>query len=167
MLDHISLATDDMAATRIFYEEKLGFPTLIHETIDLKEGGVVDHQFFDCGEGCAIAFMQWRDVDPLPRFLRQGQHASFGFPPGTFHFAFRCESYEALVSKRSQLEENGVDVGPIIDLNPYQSFFFDDPNGYRLEYTTRLSAPTPADKNPEKRRITLSLKDFYDPVGKQ
>jgi hypothetical protein len=72
-----------------------------------------------------------------------------------------------LVSKRSQLEEKGVDVGPIIDLNPYQSFFFDDPNGYRLEYTTRLSAPTPDDKNPEKRRITLSLKDFYNPVGKQ
>jgi catechol 2,3-dioxygenase-like lactoylglutathione lyase family enzyme len=70
MLDHISLATDDMAATRSFYEEKLGFPILIHETIDLKEGGVVDHQFFDCGEGCAIAFMQWREVDPLPRLLR-------------------------------------------------------------------------------------------------
>ena len=166
MIDHISLATCDMEATRRFYQDKLGFPNFIHETIELAEGGLVDHQFFDCGAGCAIAFMHWRDVDGVPIKLGKGNHAAFGFPPGTFHFAFRCETYEALIYRRNELEAKGIAVGPVIDLNPYQSFFFDDLNGYRLEYTTRLSRPSAEDRNPEKRRIRLSLNDFYDPIGK-
>lgn len=52
-------------------------------------------------------------------------------------------------------------VGELIDLDPYRSFFFDDPvNGLRLEYTTRLRHPTAADRDPEQRQFPASLELF-------
>jgi catechol 2,3-dioxygenase-like lactoylglutathione lyase family enzyme len=48
-LDHLSFGTRDIAATRAFYEGKLGFPVLIQERMLMQEGGTVEHIFFDCG----------------------------------------------------------------------------------------------------------------------
>ena len=49
-------------------------------------------------------------------------------------------------------------VGELLDLNPYTSFFFDDPvNGLRLDYTTRWRVLTADDRDPELRRIHASL----------
>jgi hypothetical protein len=49
----------------------------------------------------------------------------------------------------------------LLDLNPYASFFFDDPvNGLRLEYTTRWRQTTVEDCDPETRRIPASLELF-------
>jgi catechol-2,3-dioxygenase len=79
-------------------------------------------------------------------------------PRGTFHFAFRCDSQQALGERRQQLQQKGVVLGELLDLNPYASFFFDDPvNGLRLEYTTRWRQPTVQDRDPQTRRIQASL----------
>ena len=86
---------------------------------------------------------------------------AWGVPPGTFHFAFRCDSRQALGERRQQLQQKGVVVGELLDLNPYASFFFDDQvNGLRLEYTTRWRQPTAQDCDPQTRRIPASLELF-------
>ncbi len=160
-LDHLSFGTLDLAATRWFYEDQLGFPVIIHEQLLMAEGGQVEHLFFDCGGDCALAFMQWIDVPGIPSSYDAGINVGLGVPRGTFHFAFRCDSQQALGERRSALLQRGVVVGPLLDLNPYASFFFDDPvNGLRLEYTTRWRALTAADRDPEQRRIPASLKLF-------
>ena len=52
-------------------------------------------------------------------------------------------------------------VGDLLDLDPYRSFFFDDPvNGLRLEYTTRLRPMTAADRDPDQRQFPASLALF-------
>ena len=52
-------------------------------------------------------------------------------------------------------------LGELLDLDPYRSFFFDDPvNGLRLEYTTRLREPTAADRDPDQRQFPASLALF-------
>jgi hypothetical protein len=51
----------------------------------------------------------------------------------------------------------------LLDLNPYASFFFDDPvNGLRLEYTNRWRQPTVEDRDPQTRRIPANLSLFVD-----
>lgn len=160
-LDHLSFGTHDLTATRHFYEAQLGFAVIIHEQLLMAEGGHVEHMFFDCGGGCALAFMQWIDVPGIPSSYDTGINRGLGVPRGTFHFAFRCASEEALSKRRSQLEQSGVRVGELLDLNPYTSFFFDDPvNGLRLEYTTRWRALSAEDCDPDLRRIPASLNLF-------
>jgi catechol 2,3-dioxygenase-like lactoylglutathione lyase family enzyme len=157
-IDHLSFGTRDLVATRHFYEQQLGFAVIIHEQLLIDEGGRVEHMFFDCGGDCALAFMQWIDVPAVPIGYDTGINRGLGVPRGTFHFAFRCETQEALSERRRQLQHNGVVVGALLDLNPYASFFFDDPvNSLRLEYTTRWRALSADDRNPELRRIPASL----------
>lgn len=161
MIDHLSFATHDLEATRAFYEGKLGFPVLIHEWMLMQEGGHVDHLFFDCGGGCALAFMQWCDVPGVPAGFDTSINQGLGVPSGTFHFAFRCDDEQALISRRQALMASGVVVGDLLDLSPYRSFFFDDPvNGLRLEYTMRVGTLTDADRDPQTRRFPASLSLF-------
>jgi len=160
-LDHLSFGTHDITATRAFYEGQLGFPVLIHERMLMQEGGTVEHIFFDCGGDCALAFMQWQAVPGVPSDYDSGINHGLGVPTGTFHFAFRCPSLAALEARRQQLISAGVVVGELLDLDPYRSFFFDDPvNGLRLEHTTRLRPTNAADRDPDQRQFPASLALF-------
>ncbi len=161
-IDHLSFGTRNMAATRHFYEHQLGFEVLIHERMLVQEGGEVDHVFFHTGNGCALAFMRWHGTPGVATDYDAGINGGLGVPPGTFHFALRCESLEALLARREQLLAQQVVVGPILNLPPYQSFFFDDPNGLRLEYTTRVAPFTSADQDPANRTFPVNLSLFKD-----
>jgi catechol 2,3-dioxygenase-like lactoylglutathione lyase family enzyme len=160
-LDHLSFGTHDVSATRDFYAGKLGFPVLIHERMLMQEGGTVEHIFFDCGGDCALAFMEWQGVPGVASDYDSGINHGLGVPTGTFHFAFRCPSLAALEQRRDALIAAGVVAGGLLDLDPYRSFFFDDPvNGLRLEYTTRLRHPSAADRDPNTRQFPASLALF-------
>lgn len=160
-IDHLSFGTVDLAATRRFYEDQLGFPVLIHECMKMEEGGWIDHIFFDCGGGCALAFMQWHDVPGVPDVYDPCINRGLGVPNGTYHFALRCTNEVALTERRLELMEKGVVVGQLISLDPYQSFFLEDPvNGLRMEYTTRLRLPNATDRDPSKRRFQANLALF-------
>jgi catechol 2,3-dioxygenase-like lactoylglutathione lyase family enzyme len=154
-----------MGATRAFYEGILGFRVVIHETLAIAEGGSVDHIFFESGDGACLAFMKWIGVEGVASDFDTGINRGLGVPPGTFHVALRCSSLNALEARRSDLLSKGVAVGEILPLNPYRSFFLDDPvNGLRLEYTARIADYTEDDKDPAKRVLPMSIRLFYDAV---
>jgi len=160
-LDHLSFVTHDISATCFFCKGKLGYPVLIHERMLMREGGAVNHIFFDCGGGCALAFMEWQGVSGVPNDYDNGINHGLGVPSGTFHFAFRCPSLEDLEARRHELIAAGVVLGELLDLNPYRSFFLDDPvNGLRQEYTARLRDPSPADRDPEQQQFPTSMTLF-------
>ena len=46
----------DLAATRAFYEDVLGFRLVTIEQIDFEEKGLIRHAFFDCGDGQLLGF---------------------------------------------------------------------------------------------------------------
>jgi hypothetical protein len=105
--------------------------------------------------------MEWQAVPGVPSDYDCGINHGLGVPRGTFHFAFRCPSLSALEQRRQDLLDAGVELGELIDLDPYRSFFFDDPvNGLRLEYTTRLRDPSAADRDPNQRQFPASLALF-------
>lgn len=162
-IDHVSLATHDMGATRALYEGTLGFKVVIHETLAIEEGGTVDHIFFDTGEGSCLAFMKWNGVNGVSDNFDTGINRGLGVPPGTFHVALRCPSLESLEARRKELLGKGLSVGEILPLHPYRSFFLDDPvNGLRLEYTTRVADYTQDDQDPNKRILPMSIRLFQD-----
>ncbi|MFN9943335.1 MAG: VOC family protein, partial [bacterium] len=65
--------------------------------------GRVGHMFFDCGGGCALAFLQRIDVPGVPADPDTRINHSLGLPNGTFHFAFRCDTLTALEARRREL----------------------------------------------------------------
>lgn len=166
-IDHLSFGTHDLQRTRRFYEEQLGFPIVIHERMLVAQGGRIEHIFFDCGGGCCIAFMEHQGVPGVAADYATGINAGLGVPPGTYHFAFRCDSLEALHARRAELLSRGVVLGEVVDLHPYRSFFFNDPNGLRLEYTVRVAPFVASDKDPEQRQFPVDLKLFSRSAGVQ
>ena len=56
-VSHIGLSTLDLAATRAFYEDVLGFPLVRADLVEIGDTGRMKHFFFDAGNGQLIGFM--------------------------------------------------------------------------------------------------------------
>jgi catechol 2,3-dioxygenase-like lactoylglutathione lyase family enzyme len=132
---HVSLGTLDIDATRAFYEGVLGFKAVRCDIIKVKEGGEIQHVFFDTGQRQLLAFMSPKGVPGAPTEFDGGLNRPMGMPEGVYHFAFEAGSAAELAAKRSELIEKGVRVTPVVDHEWAESIYFKDPNGLLLEYS--------------------------------
>jgi catechol 2,3-dioxygenase-like lactoylglutathione lyase family enzyme len=133
-IHHIGVATHDMDATLDFYEDVLGFPAVVCETIQIEAGGAIRHAFFDVGEGELIAFMEANDVAGLASDFDTGINRGLGTGPGMYHFAFKVADPTELAKKRDELVEKGLEVRGIVDHGWCQSIYVMDPNFLQLEF---------------------------------
>jgi catechol 2,3-dioxygenase-like lactoylglutathione lyase family enzyme len=133
-LSHIGLATLDMDKTRGFYEHVLDFPAVRCDTYKISEGGELRHIFFDTGRGQLISFIESRGVAGIPANYDVGITGALGVPGMFYHFAFEAGSEAELETRRQTLQGKGVPVTEIVDHEWCKSFYFDDPNGIKLEY---------------------------------
>jgi catechol 2,3-dioxygenase-like lactoylglutathione lyase family enzyme len=134
--NHIGLATSDMAGTKEFYENVLGFRTVRHDRFDIAEGGFMRHLFMDVGNGELLSFLEPNGVAQIPAF-DAGINGGLGVPNGFYHLAFEAGSLEGLDAIRKRLGERGVKVSPVIDHDWAKSIYFFDPvNNVSLEYCT-------------------------------
>ncbi len=133
-IHHIGLATHDMESTLEFYENVLGFPAVVCETIELEAGGAIRHAFFDVGEGELIAFMEANEVEGVSAEFDTGINEGLGIGGGMYHFAFKVEDPSELEKKRNELLEKGLRVRGIVDHGWCQSIYFSDPNSVQLEF---------------------------------
>ena len=133
-LSHIGLATTNMERTQEFYEQVLEFPAVRCDTYNVIEGGDLRHIFFDTGGGELISFIESRGVDGIPADYDTGVTDALGVPGMFYHFAFEAGSEAELEAKRRELHGKGVAVTEIVDHEWCKSFYFDDPNGVKLEY---------------------------------
>lgn len=133
-LSHIGLSTLDMDTTRDFYENVLDFPAVRCDTYKILEGGELRHIFFDTGRGQLISFMESRGVRGIPAQYDTGITDVLDVPGMFYHFAFEAGSEAELAAKRQTLHGKGVPVTEIVDHEWCKSFYFDDPNGIKLEY---------------------------------
>ncbi len=155
---HISLATLDMAATRAFYEGVLGFRAVRCDIIRVKEGGEIQHVFFDTGHQQLLAFMEPRGVPGVPVEFDGGLNRPLAMPEGVYHFAFEAGSAAELDAKRAELIGKGVKVTPVVDHEWAKSIYFKDPNGLLLEYSY-LTRGFNADDAVIQPRFEMSLID--------
>ncbi len=131
---HIGLSTLDLNKTRDFWENVLGFKPVRCDIIKIKEGGQVQHIFFDTGRDQLVAFMEARGVPGVPVEYDAGINRGLGVPAAFYHFAFEAGSEAGLEQKRQELTAKGVKVTEIVDHDWAKSIYFSDPNGMSLEY---------------------------------
>ena len=131
-LNHIAMPTDNTAETYRFYTKVMGFKFLSavreEKVASTGEESPFLHTFFAMEDGSCMAFF---DVAG-----QQYTGRSDGVPSWIRHFALNVESYEELLGWKARLEENGVQVLGVVDHEGiWQSIYFFDPNGLRLELT--------------------------------
>ena len=139
-IHHIGLATHDMESTLDFYENVLGFPAVVCETIEPETGGAIRHAFFDVGDGELLAFMEANDIQGVAADFDAGINRGLGTGSGMYHFAFKVTDPSELATKRDQLVEKGLKVRGIVDHGWCQSIYFRDPNYLQLEFCCLTTA---------------------------
>lgn len=147
-LHHFAWRCKDAEATRAFYEDVLGL-SLVHviraeQVPSTGEYCPHVHLFFKLDDGSYIAFFDLGDDTPSA--------PSPNTPAWVNHIAFEVESIEVLQAMRKRIEDSGVKVLGITDHTFVQSIYFFDPNGLRLELTTRTGTPESEAKYAEEAR---------------
>jgi catechol 2,3-dioxygenase-like lactoylglutathione lyase family enzyme len=121
-LHHAAWVTQDMAATRQFYEDVVGLPLTACWKEKTAAGVEYCHVFFEIGDGGALAFFEWTDEDQNPR----GRES-----PG--HLALECDA-ETQAALKDRLEAAGYQTR-LTDHGYCVSLYVNDPNNLRLEFT--------------------------------
>ncbi len=132
-LHHYAYRARDAEETRRFYEDILGLPLyhIIQSDVVPSTGEYCPytHFFFRLQDGSFIAFFDLgNDEAALP---------SPNTPLWVNHISFRVDSVQALKDMKARLEAHGVEVLGITDHHIFDSIYFFDPNGVRLELTAQ------------------------------
>ena len=136
-LYHFAYPCRDAEETRQFYEDLLGLP-LVHcmqvEAVPSSgDKGPYAHIFFEMGDGSYLAFFDLgKGEAPAP---------SPNTPSWVQHFAMEVETLDEVLAYKTKLEAAGVEVKGLVDHEFINSIYFFDPNGLRLEITTRTETP--------------------------
>ena len=91
------------------------------------------HVFLDAGNGNILAFFELPAQAPMDRDRNT--------PVWTQHLALRVGSMDELLATKARLEAAGIAVVGVTDHTLFQSIYFFDPNGHRLELACDTSTP--------------------------
>jgi glyoxylase I family protein len=133
---HFAYKCKDPVQTRCFYEQLLGMPlehTVRATHIPSTGGAPVHyfHMFFRMHDGSCMAFFDLGDDEasvPSPNTA-----------PWINHLALEVADEAALQAAKAHLERHGIGVVGPLDHAFIKSIYFFDPNGIRLEFTTRTA----------------------------
>jgi glyoxylase I family protein len=126
-LHHNAIRTDDMEATRIFYEDILGMPLVntMKLPVDPSTGAATPymHCFFEMGDGGMIAFFLTPHRDKAPLLPQDGfDH----------HFAVKVASFDQLLEIKKRADERNYPTCGI-NHNICYSLYMRDPNQMLVE----------------------------------
>lgn len=91
------------------------------------------HVFLDAGGGNVLAFFELPTQPPMDRDRNT--------PAWTQHLALEAGSMEELLQTRRRLETDGIAVLGPVDHKLFQSIYFFDPSGHRLELAFNTGTP--------------------------
>ncbi|MGI9133242.1 MAG: VOC family protein [Rhodoferax sp.] len=91
------------------------------------------HVFLDAGAGNILAFFELPTKPPMGRDPNT--------PDWTQHLAFEVESIQDLLETKARLQADGIDVVGPTDHTIFQSIYFFDPSGHRLELAANTATP--------------------------
>ena len=128
-IHHVAYRCNDAKETVDFYQRVLGMDFQIafaeNEVPSTKEPDPYMHIFLDAGMGNVLAFFELPTREPMDRDRNT--------PEWVQHIAFEVENYAALEAAKKHIEAEGVDVLGPTNHGIFQSIYFFDPNGHRLE----------------------------------
>ncbi|MBD5802302.1 Glyoxalase/Bleomycin resistance protein/Dioxygenase superfamily protein [Azoarcus sp. Aa7] len=136
-IHHVAYRCHDALATARWYEKHLGMKLILSIAEDaVPSTGEADpymHIFLDAGMGNVLAFFE------LPTRPTMGRDQNT--PVWTQHLALQVESMEVLLAAKARLEAEGIEVIGPTDHALFQSIYFFDPNGHRLELAANTALP--------------------------
>jgi len=91
------------------------------------------HIFMDAGNGNILAFFEIPNSPPMGRDPNT--------PDWVQHLALRVGSREDMMETKAKLEADGIEVVGPTDHTIFESIYFYDPNGHRLELAYNTSTP--------------------------
>jgi catechol 2,3-dioxygenase-like lactoylglutathione lyase family enzyme len=136
-IHHVAYRCNDAKETVAWYEKNLGMKLVLAIAEDqvpsTKDPDPYMHLFMDAGNGNVLAFFEIPNSPPMGR--------DGNTPEWVQHIAFEVGSVEDLEKAKARLEANGVPVLGITDHTIFQSIYFFDPNGHRLELAANTGTP--------------------------
>ncbi len=128
-IHHVAYRCRDAAETVAFYQRVLGMEFVLAIAEDqvpsTKAPDPYMHVFLDAGMGNVLAFFE------LPNSPDMG--ADPNTPDWVQHIAFQLEDMPALEQALQALQAEGLEVIGPTNHGIFQSIYFRDPNGHRLE----------------------------------
>lgn len=128
-IHHVAYRCRDAKETVDFYQRVLGMDFVLAIAEDrvpsTKAPDPYMHVFLDAGMGNVLAFFE------LPNSPQMSKDANT--PDWVQHLAFELEDYQALKEAKAKLEGEGLDVLGPVNHGIFQSIYFHDPNGHRIE----------------------------------
>lgn len=145
-VNHLAMATGDMAATIRFWRDLLGMRLIA----GLGRPGYRQY-FFEISPDDMLAFFEWPQAEPI-------EEKDHGVPvkgPVAFdHISIGVASDDDLWSLKDKLEAGGIWVSEVIDHGFIHSVYSFDPNNIPIEFSAPVASidlrkhPQMIDKNP-------------------
>jgi lactoylglutathione lyase len=136
-IHHVAYRCRDARETVEWYARHLdmGFVLAIaeNEVPSTKAPDPYMHVFLDAGNGNVLAFFE------LPQAPEMGRDPNT--PAWVQHIAFKVDSRETLLATKARLEAAGIEVVGPTDHTLFESIYFFDPNGHRLELSVDVGTP--------------------------
>ncbi len=141
-IHHVAYRCRDAKETVAFYQRVLGMDFVLAIAEDeVPSTGAPDpymHVFLDAGMGNILAFFE------LPNSPAMG--ADPNTPDWVQHIAFEIEDPAALEAARQSLIDEGLEVIGPTNHGIFQSIYFRDPNGHRIELAANTHTPAEMDE---------------------
>jgi catechol 2,3-dioxygenase-like lactoylglutathione lyase family enzyme len=136
-IHHVAYRCRDAKETVNWYREHLGMDFVLAIAEDhvpsTHEADPYMHVFLDAGGGNVLAFFE------LPNAPAQGKDPHT--PAWVQHIAFKVASVEELQATKARLQSRGIDVIGPTDHTIFQSIYFFDPSGHRVELAADTATP--------------------------
>lgn len=137
-IHHVAYRCVDAKETVEFYQRVLnmGFVLAIaeDEVPSTKEPDPYMHVFLDAGMGNVLAFFELPNSDAMGR--------DHNTPGWVQHIAFEVKDLAALVAAKEHIVGEGLEVLGPVNHGIFQSIYFFDPNGHRIELATNTGTAT-------------------------
>ena len=136
-IHHVAYRCNDAKETTTWYKDKLNMNLVLaiaeNEVPSTKAPDPYMHIFLDAGNENVLAFFE------LPNSPKMDRDQNT--PEWVQHIALRVADVDTLVSAKEELESKGVDILGPINHGVFQSIYFFDPNGHRLELAANTGTP--------------------------
>lgn len=136
-IHHVAYRCNDAKETVDFYKNVMDMDLVLAIAEDLvpstKAPDPYMHVFIDAGMGNVLAFFE------LPTQPKMGRDTNT--PNWVQHIAFKVADMDALLAAKDQIESHGIDVLGPTHHGIFQSIYFFDPNGHRLELAANIDQP--------------------------
>ncbi|MBE7637726.1 VOC family protein [Sneathiella sp. P13V-1] len=136
-IHHVAYRCRDAKETVEWYVKYLNMDFVLaiaeNEVPSTKAPDPYMHVFLDAGDGNILAFFE------LPNSPDMGKDPNT--PEWVQHLALQVGSVKDLEETKAKLEADGIDVVGLTNHTLFQSIYFFDPNGHRIELAANTDTP--------------------------